>query len=127
MAIDITPKLIAGRQLIQGYGGGGFTVGGSRYQGGVLVFPHRILAWPVPSVSNLTLASLGPVIEVAAEVQILVVGCGKRFEPPPQSLVAELRRSGIGVEWMDTGAACRTFNVLLLEDRSVAAALIAVD
>ncbi|MFO1113453.1 MAG: Mth938-like domain-containing protein [Rhodospirillales bacterium] len=38
-----------------------------------------------------------------------------------------MRKAGIGVEWMNTGAACRTYNVLVLEDRDVAAALIAID
>ena len=63
----------------------------------------------------------------AQSVRILVVGCGRAFTPKPPHLDAELRAAGIGVEWMDTGAACRTFNVLLLEDREVAAALIAID
>jgi len=60
-------------------------------------------------------------------LDVLLVGCGPRFLPPPAGLVRALRESGIGLEWMDTGAACRTFNVLLAEERRVAAALIAVD
>ena len=60
-------------------------------------------------------------------VEILVVGCGALFEPPPSGLREGLSKKGVVLEWMDTGAACRTFNVLLAEDRACAAALIAVD
>ena len=59
--------------------------------------------------------------------RILIIGCGRAITRQPMELTLELRAAGIGMEWMDTGAACRTFNVLLLEDREVAAALIAVD
>ena len=61
------------------------------------------------------------------EAGILVVGCGAAFEPPPSGLREGLSEKGVVLEWMDTGAACRTFNVLLAEDRACAAALIAVD
>ena len=57
---------------------------------------------------------------------ILIVGCGEKFVPPPVILKDGLREFGIVMEWMDTGAACRTFNVLLGEARHVASALIAV-
>ena len=60
-------------------------------------------------------------------VEILVVGCGAPFEPPPSGLREGLSEKGVVLEWMDTGAACRTFNVLLAEDRACAAALIAVE
>ena len=59
-------------------------------------------------------------------IDILLVGCGPRFAPPPDVLRAGLKARGIALEWMDTGAACRTFNVLLAEERRVAAALIAI-
>ena len=59
--------------------------------------------------------------------EILLVGCGARFGPAPAGLARTLRAAGVALEWMDTGAACRTFNVLLAEDRLAAAALIAVE
>jgi uncharacterized protein len=58
---------------------------------------------------------------------IVVMGCGATFLPPPPGLRAALRDKGLVLEWMDTGAACRTFNVLLGEDRAAVAALIAFD
>ena len=126
-ALDITPRVGPGRQLIERYGNGGFRVAGVRYQGSVLVFPERTLLWPVRRAEDIDAQSLADITAAAAEVQILMVGCGATFQAPPPDLSAALRGSKIALEWMDTGAACRTFNVLLIEGRSIAAALIAVD
>jgi uncharacterized protein len=63
---------------------------------------------------------------VAQDIEILLLGCGERMGLVPQSLRAPLRADGIVIEPMDTGAAARTFNLLLSEDRKVAAALIAL-
>ncbi len=57
---------------------------------------------------------------------ILLIGCGSKFYPPPIILRNDLKNIGTTLEWMDTGAACRTFNVLLAESRNVVSALIAV-
>ncbi len=120
--MDVTPLVPAGRQLIQGYGDLGFTISGRRWDGSVLVLPDRTLAWPVTALAGLTLASLA---EVGAP-DILVLGCGPRMGVVPPDIRAALRAAGTVIEPMDTGAACRTYNVLLAEDRRVAAALIAV-
>lgn len=129
--LDVTPKTASGRQLIEGYGAGGFKIAGQRYTGSVLVFPTRTLAWSVTAVEQITRESLAPLVDrvgvTAATLRILVLGCGRRFVPAPGRLGLELMDAGIALEWMDTGAACRTFNVLVLEDRDVAAALLAVD
>ena len=125
--MDITPLVASGRQLIQGYGGGQFRVAGQVFPGSVLVFPERTLAWPVREPAPITLASLDAVTGGDVSTEILLVGCGARFGPAPAGLARTLRAAGIALEWMDTGAACRTFNVLLGEDRRVAAALIAVE
>jgi uncharacterized protein len=126
MSLDVTPLVPAGRQLIQGYGGGQFRIAGLAYIGSVLVFRERTLAWPVTEVSAITPESLEAAIAARADVEILLVGCGVRFVAPPRGLRTSLKAHGLTLEWMDTGAACRTFNVLLAEDRRVAAALIAV-
>ena len=126
-AIEITPKPGAGRQLIESYGGGGFRVAGLRHSGSVVIFPRETMAWPVANPADISLASLRPVLKRADRARILIIGCGRIFAPRLVDLHSELRTEGINLEWMDTGAACRTCNVLLLEDREVAAALIAVD
>ena len=58
---------------------------------------------------------------------VLLIGCGRKIRPLPESLRAALRAEGMVLEPMDSGAACRTYNILMSEDRQVAAALIAVD
>jgi uncharacterized protein len=125
--LDITPGLPAGRKLIQGYGDRQFRIGGETLRGSQIVFPDRTASWSISAAEDVTLDSLEEVTAAAPAVRILLVGCGRRFSPPPGALGAALRAHNICLEWMDTGAACRTFNVLLLEDRDVAAALIAVD
>jgi len=121
--MDLIPLHSAGRQLIERYGPTGFRVAGVIYQGPLLVFPDRTLSWTADCAAAVTWESLRPVIEHGA-VQILLVGLGRRAETLASPLRAELRRAGIAIEPMDTGAACRTFNVLVAEDRQVAAALI---
>ena len=125
--MDITPAIPAGRQIIESYGGGRFRVSGRLHKGSVLVFPQEILGWDLREISALTLESLAPVIQRASDVEVLLLGCGPRMSLVPGALRKALRAAGIVIEPMDTGAACRTFNVLMAEERRVAAALIAVD
>jgi uncharacterized protein len=123
--MEVTRIVAEGRQQIQAYREGGFTIGGARHQGSVLVLPDRTLPWAVGELPAVTLESLAPIIEAAA-VEILILGCGGRYALPSPELRQALREHGIVTEAMDTRAACRTFNVLLAEDRRVAAALIAL-
>ncbi len=124
---DITPSIPEGRQLITGSGRGGCRWAGPEHQGSVSGFRERALAWPVGAYEEVTAESLSPVTEAASEIEVLLLGCGPRMAMPSLVLKEHLRAFGIVVDTMDTGAACRTFNVLLSEDRAVAAALIAVD
>lgn len=124
--VDVTPAIPTGRQVIEAYGGGRFRIAGVQWRGSVLVFPTATLSWPVAAPEALTEEAFAPVVEAAAEVEVLLFGGGSRLVPLARDLRAILRSHGIVTEPMDTGAACRTFNVLLAEDRRVAAALIAV-
>jgi uncharacterized protein len=123
---DSTPEIPAGRQLIQGYGEGHFRIGGVLHRGSVIVLAERTLPWPIATLAEATLESLEAVARARPKVEILLLGCGRQSAPLRSPLRAELKKMGIGVELMDTGAACRTYNVLLSEDRHVAAALIAI-
>lgn len=125
ISLDITPVVPTGRQLIQGYGDGAFRIAGEAHHGSVLVFTEETQPWPVTEAAAITPDSLSDVL--AAKPGLLVIGCGAAFRPPPTGLRDALKAAGVALEWMDTGAACRTFNVLLAEDRGAAAALIAVD
>ncbi len=124
--MDITPLIPKGKKIIGGYGNGGFTVAGERLNGSLLVLPDEVIAWNASVGEELSLAALAPVITRRERIEILLLGSGKTMRFPPSGLETELRRYGIAVDVMDTGAACRTYNVLLSEERRVAAALIAV-
>ena len=121
--MDITPVATAGRQIIERYAASGFRVSGVIYHGPILVFPDLTLAWGAVSARDVTAEALAPVIEHGG-VQILLLGLGRSTSAVPAALRTALRTAGIALEAMDTGAACRTYNVLVAEDRRVAAALI---
>ena len=125
--MDVTPLEVPGRQVIQSYGEGRFRIAGTVHAGSVLVWPERAEAWPVADAAAIGIDSLAAVTAADEVTDILLVGCGPRFLPVPADLREALRLHGVALEWMDTGAACRTFNVLLGDDRRIAAALIAVD
>jgi uncharacterized protein len=123
---DVTPAIPVGRQVIEHYGNGGFEVSGTAYRGSILVLPERTLDWAVAAVEELTLDSLAPLLAEAGALDLLLVGCGPRMAFLSPALRREVRAAGPVLEPMDTGAACRTYNVLMAEGRQVAAALIAV-
>ena len=122
----MTPAIPVGRQVIESYGGGGFEVSGTAYRGSILVLPERTLDWAVAEIEQLTFESLAPVLAEAGAFNLLLVGCGPRLAFLSPELRREVRATGPVLEPMDTGAACRTYNVLMAEGRHVAAALIAV-
>ncbi|HEY1719633.1 MAG TPA: Mth938-like domain-containing protein [Magnetospirillaceae bacterium] len=124
--MDVTPQIPLGKQIIQGYGSSGFRIASTRHEGSVLVFPDRTLAWPVASFDATTAESLTEVATADPKVEILLIGTGAKMLLMPAPLRAHFRALGIMVDAMDTGAACRTYNVLMSEDRRVAAALIAI-
>ncbi len=114
-------------QVIQAYGDGGFTISGIRHAGSAIVLRGQTVPWTPPdSLSELSLADFATIIEGTAEVDIVLLGCGARAVPLAAELRAPLRARGITVEVMDTGAACRTFNLLQIEGRRVAAMVVAV-
>jgi uncharacterized protein len=117
----------AGPRLIDAYGGGGFRVSGETHQGSIIVTADRVLAWTVNDASTLTAADLAPITSALPPPDILLIGCGRRAVLIPPAVRQTLRNAGTVIDAMDTGAACRTYNVLLGEARRVAAALIAVD
>lgn len=123
---DVTPSVAAGRQLIQAYGERRFRIAGEVYEGSVLVFAERTVLWQAPEESALAVDHFEPVFAAPEKPEILVVGCGARFDAPPKGLRAGLKDKGLVLEWMDSRAACRTFNVLLTEGRPAAAAILAI-
>ncbi|HVZ01945.1 MAG TPA: Mth938-like domain-containing protein [Dongiaceae bacterium] len=126
--MDLTPLIPQGRQIVESYGDGRFRVSGALYEHSILIFPDRTALWPVADIRVLTPESLAPIAAAgeSGAVDLLLIGCGLRMAMIPSALRAGLRAKGIVLEPMDTGAACRTYNVLAAEGRKVAAALVAV-
>jgi uncharacterized protein len=111
-------------QLIRSYGPGHFVIGNREWRSPVLVTPTFTVAWNVTRAEDLALDNLAPLAEAPTPTELLVVGCGPRavfFAPP---LRAQLKAAGMALEVVDTGSACRIYNVLLAEGRRAAAALI---
>ena len=102
-------------------------IAGERHDGSVLVFPQKIVTFDVRIWGELTLTHLQAIIEMVPRVELLLMGCGPSIQQLSTGHRTKLREAGIGVDLMDTGAACRTYNVLMAEVRRVAAALIALD
>lgn len=116
-----------GRAPIDAYGDGGFRFAEMSHRGSILCLPSGVHGWEPAQPLTLVQDDFALVIAEAAEIDILLVGTGPDLKPLPAALRARMREAGISAEPMSTGAAVRTYNVLLAEDRLVAAALIAVE
>ena len=116
-----------GRAPIEAYGDGGFRFADMSHRGSILCLPSGIHGWEPADPAALVAGDLTRVVEEAGEIDILLVGTGPDLKPLPAALRARLREAGVSAEPMSTGAAVRTYNVLLAEDRLVAAALVAVE
>jgi len=121
--MKLTDEKIAGINLIRSYAPGEVRIGEAVIRGSCLVKTDQLLLdWRPQTVAELTLADLEPLL--AMKPELVVMGSGPRQEfPSPEILGAVLAR-GIGCEVMDTGAACRTYNILASEGRTVVAALL---
>jgi uncharacterized protein len=117
---------VPGAHPIDGYGAGGFSFAGMSHRGSILALPSGIRAWDVSEPSQIDERSLAALLdEPLGAVEHLLVGTGATFVPLVPALRKTLRARGIVGEPMATGAAARTYNILLGEKRRVAAALIA--
>jgi uncharacterized protein len=112
---------------IDAYGRGGFRFAGMSHRGSLLCLPSGIRAWPISSTAELDASALAPVFAEAKDIEFLMIGSGNTGWMPPEDLRWQLRDAHIVLEVMLTGAAVRTYNILLGEGRRLAAALIAVD
>ena len=108
--------------VITSYGQDYVTVNAERHQESLIVTPERVLAWDVSEFAQITPESFEEVMRLAPE--ILLLGTGPRQRFPHPSLLAALAEARVGLEVMDLKAACRTYNILVAEERKVAAALL---
>ena len=111
-------------QIIRSYGPGHFLIGERDWREPVLVTPTATTAWGVTRAEDLSLASLATLKRAPVPTELLILGCGPRAAFITPAMRAELKAAGLALEVVDTGSACRIYNVLLAEGRRVAAALI---
>lgn len=111
-----------GANTFTGYGEGYVMVNGERRDSSLVVLPDRIEAWRPDTFDQLNADDFAFLKDL--DVEIVLLGTGPRQRFPHPRLTAALARAGIGVEVMDVQAACRTYNILVAEERKVAAALL---
>ena len=115
-----------GRAPIDAYGNGGFRFADMSHRGSLLLLPSGIYGWDVEVPGELTLADLAAVLAEREQLEFLLLGTGAAQVFPAPGIRRAFDEAGLGLEVMSTGAAARTYNVLLAEKRAVAAALMAV-
>ncbi|HET7804210.1 MAG TPA: MTH938/NDUFAF3 family protein [Pseudolabrys sp.] len=111
---------------IDAYGEGGFRFAGMSHRGSLLCFPDGIWAWPVQDAAHLTEAALAAAFDRAQTLDFFLIGAGRDPWILPEDLRRRFRDLSLSVDAMPTGAAVRTYNILLAENRRVGAGLIAV-
>ena len=118
---------LPGRHPIDAYGEGGFKFGGMSHRGSILALPSGVYAWDVNTAGEIDAASLARLFaEQRGSVEHVLIGAGLDLVPLRPTLQQQLREAHMVGEPMTTGAAVRTYNILLGERRRIAAALIAV-
>ena len=111
---------------ISAYDTGSVTINETTYREPLVIMPEALISpWQAPALAAMTAADFEPLLE--EEREIILLGTGRRQHFPDARLVGEMARHGVGLEVMDTAAACRTYNVLMAEDRRVAAALFMIE
>lgn len=124
--VTVRDQHFPGKAPIDVYGDGGFAFANMSHNGSILCLPSGIYGWPPASLAEVNRETLSRLFDEAEPIEILVLGCGADIAAIPRELRDQLREARIGLEIMATGPAVRTYNILLSEDRAVAAALIAV-
>jgi uncharacterized protein len=115
-----------GQNLIRAYAPGRVTINEEVFTRSLIVTPQRIIAdWPPADFGDFLAEHFKMIADLRPEVVIL--GTGARLQFPAPSLTRALVEAKIGLEVMDTGAACRTYNILMSDDRRVAAALLMIE
>ena len=112
---------------IDAFGDGGFRVSGARHDGSLLILDDQPLGWSGQVLADLTLDDFSAVIAAGpAVVEFVLLGTGASAGLPPRAVRDGLKAAGIGLEYMSTEGAARTYNILATQGRRIAAALIAV-
>lgn len=115
----------ADTNVIRAYGPGRINISDRLYKSSLVLAPDRVLDdWPPQHFEDITLEHLQVALDLQPE--ILVIGTGPALKFPEARITADIQSRGIGLEVLDTAAACRTYNVLVSENRKVTAALLII-
>ncbi|WP_075216790.1 Mth938-like domain-containing protein [Mongoliimonas terrestris] len=115
-----------GRAAISAYGNGGFRFAEMSHRGSILCLPSGIHGWDAAEAGDIDQESLARAFAEADQFEVLLIGTGRSITPMPEALRLAVRERGLRADVMPTGAAVRTYNIMLGENRPVAAALLAV-
>lgn len=125
--MSATPQgYVPGRHRIDDYGNGGFRFADMSHRGSIMALPTGVRAIAPTAWNEIDAPLIEQALAEPDGLDILIVGTGKDLMPLASALRAKLREAGIGCETMSTGAAVRTYNMLVDEGRRVGALLIAV-
>ena len=122
-----TDAFFPGRAPIDAYGNGGFRFAEMSHRGSLMILPSGMYGWAAEDMAGLSAASFAPLFAERDDIDFVLLGTGATQAWPTPALRQTFADNHLVVECMDTGAAVRTYNVLLAESRIVAAALLAVD
>lgn len=123
--VDVTPLVREGAKIVQGYAEGSFRISGEVYSTPVIVFEDKVIKWDAPNSVKELSEEHGQILqEFKDEADVFLLGTGEVLTFPDPAFKKAMREKGVHFEVMDTGAACRTYNVLMAEGRRVAAALL---
>jgi uncharacterized protein len=125
--IEMRQAHFPGRAPIDAYGNGGFRFASMSHRGSILCLPSGIYGWEATIAQPFGGERLLKIFEEADAVKFVLFGTGPGIKRLPPALADRFRKAGISCDPMSTGAAVRTFNVMLAEGRPVAAALVAVE
>lgn len=127
--MDVTPLVRKGQKIIQSYANGTFKVSGETFDHPIIVSVDSVEPWDIAQISDiseLNTQHFEGLAEKSDEIDVVLLGSGEKMAILTPELRISLKKMGLSVESMDTGAACRTYNVLMAEGRRVVAALMMV-
>ncbi len=127
MIEDVTPNISAGAKVLESYGPGRFTVSGELIEGSIILSANAVHKWDVTDFSEISISSFDTFLALDKTIEVLLIGCGATTQLVPGVIRNHIKQAGIVLDFMTTGAAARTYNIMLSEGRQVAAALIALD
>lgn len=127
MPTAIKPTAPEQTKIIRGYSDGAFRIDDEVHEGPILIVPGAVLPWPSGSAAELAPEAFAPFADYADALDFILLGTGSTLVfVPPSTRDAVKRNTGLAIEFMDTGAACRTYNMLVTEGRRVGSALVPI-